>query len=204
MDKSEENRLVRQLARMDEAAWRRFCRLYMEPLFAFVRYALCLDPQKTEEIVELTYIRCVRSIRTFDPRRGDLLDWLKAVARNESHTLIRQDRNRPAQTPHSAFPQAVIEQILEALDKAELPEEILARRDLQLLVQEVLLSLAERQREVLIMKYIQESKVAEIAARLHISEKAVESLLTRARDAFRTVFRHRVSRTGTMREVGIR
>jgi RNA polymerase sigma-70 factor (ECF subfamily) len=204
VDKSEENRLVRQLTRMDEAAWRRFCRLYTQPLYAFVRYALGLDHQKTEEVVQMALIRCVRSIGTFDPRRGDLLDWLKAVARNESHTLIRQDGNRPAQRPQSSFPRAVVEQILQTLDKAELPEEILARRDLQLLVQEALLSLAERQREVLIMKYVQENKVAEIAARLHTSEKAVESLLSRARDAFRTVFRRRVSRTGAMQEVEIR
>jgi RNA polymerase sigma-70 factor, ECF subfamily len=204
VDKSEANRLVRQLARMNEAAWRRFCRLYTQPLFAFVRYALGLDAQKTEEVVQLTLIRCVRSIKTFDPQRGDLVDWLKAVARNEAHTFIRQNRNSASHTPHSTFPPAVIEQILETLDKAEMPDEILARRDLQLLVQEVLLSLGERQREALVMKYAEDSKVSEIARHLNSTEKAVESLLARARDSFRAAFYYRISKTGAMRKVVIR
>jgi RNA polymerase sigma-70 factor, ECF subfamily len=189
---------------MDEAAWRQFCSLYTQPLFAFVRYALRLDVQKTEEVVQLTFIRCVRSIKTFDPQRGDLVDWLKAVARNESHTLIRQDKSRASQTPHSAFPPAVLEQILQTLDKAELPDEILARRDLQLLVQEVLLSLGERQREALVMKYAEDNKVAEIARHLNTTEKAVESLLSRARDTFRAAFFYRISKPGAKREVEIR
>ena len=38
----------------------------------------------------MTFIRCVKSFNTFDPARGRLFDWLKAIARNEAQRLFRQ------------------------------------------------------------------------------------------------------------------
>lgn len=173
---------------MDEGAWELFCRLYSQRLFGFVSYAMGLDAEKAEEVVQMVLIRCVRSIGSFDPAKGNLFNWLKSIARNEAHTLMREYQRHAAEVPHSAFPPDVIEEILETLDKGELAHEILARRDVQATVREILASLEERQRDVLVMKYMDDLKVAEIAAQMDVSEKAVESLLTRSRNAFRIAF----------------
>jgi RNA polymerase sigma-70 factor (ECF subfamily) len=199
--KSEEDHLVSGLIRRDEAAWERFCRLYAHPLFGFVRYALRLDAETAEDVVQATLLRCVRSIATFDSRRGDLLGWLKAIARNESHTFLKRGGDRAAERPFAVLPPSIVEEILETLDQGDLPEEVLARRDLQLLVQEVLISLVERQRRVLVMKYVEELRVAEIASHLSVSEKAVESLLSRAREAFRVAFQQKASKADARTEV---
>jgi len=203
MDISEEQNLAKGLAQMDEAAWEQFCRLYGPPLLSFVRYALGLDAEKADEAVQMTLIRCVRSISTFDPARGNLFAWLKAISRNEAHTLARRDQKHAVEISHSAFQQEVVERILQTVDTSDLPDEILARRDLQLLVREVLMSLPERQRKALVMKYVEEIRVAEIARQLGASEKAVESLLSRSRGAFRAAFLEKVSSMGSMREGGI-
>ncbi|MHC4342708.1 MAG: RNA polymerase sigma factor [Planctomycetota bacterium] len=50
-------------------------------------------------------------------------------------------------------------------------------------------ALSNRYRAVLRAKYEQQLSVAEIAARWRESTKAIESLLTRARAAFRTVYK---------------
>jgi RNA polymerase sigma factor (sigma-70 family) len=68
------------------------------------------------------------------------------------------------------------------------PEFALRRRELSHLVQVTLDHLPGRYGDALEWKYIQGLSVAEIAARLGLGYKAAESLLTRARQAFRDGF----------------
>lgn len=204
MERAEEKALVERLIRMDEAAWGRFCRLYGPPLLGFVRYVLRFDVFQAEEVVQMTLVRCVRSIHSFDPSRGPLWAWLKAIARNESHTLARRDQKTAVEYPQSSFPPEIIEQILQTLDTAFLPDEILSRNDVHFLVQDVLLSLPERQGTVLTKKYLEELSVAAIARQMNTSEKAVESLLSRSREAFRSAFKTRLTEDADLsREVGL-
>ena len=60
--------------------------------------------------------------------------------------------------------------------------------DLAARTRAALLRLPERYRDVLRAKYLDQQPVADIAAAQGISCKAVESLLTRARHAFRGLF----------------
>jgi DNA-directed RNA polymerase specialized sigma24 family protein len=60
--------------------------------------------------------------------------------------------------------------------------------DEQLLTGAALTSLPYRWEQVLRWKYCHDLPVAEIGAQLGISEKAVESILSRARAAFRQVY----------------
>jgi RNA polymerase sigma-70 factor (ECF subfamily) len=71
---------------------------------------------------------------------------------------------------------------------AERPDDALERRELTRLVQVALDTLPGRYGDVLEWKYIDGASVAEIAARLGSSDKAVESMLSRARRAFREVY----------------
>ena len=186
MDEAAEKAFLQRLVRMDEKAWERFCKEYGPPLRQFVRlYAGC-GVEKAEEIVQMVFVRCVRSIRTFDPSRGRLFQWLKAISKNEAHTVLRQDNNRDRRMAVSAALDPAAGKALHDVDRAPLPDEILARTDVQSLIQEILLGMRSSYRDVLTMKYLDGLRVTEIAVRLALSEKAVESLLTRAREAFRT------------------
>ncbi len=136
----------------------------------------------------MSFIRCVKSIKSFDPARGRLFAWLKAVSRNEAHTLLPELPARPGAASGSGPLCDVAREIIERLDDVALPEEILARQETQLLVQEAMMELSHRHREVLVLKYLENRRVSEIAGRLGQSEKAIESLLTRSRNAFRAAF----------------
>lgn len=188
MDKAEEKALVRKLIRMDDRAWEGFCTEYARPLLGFVQLCFGCDVEKGEEIVQMTFIRCVRSIRTFDPSRGRLFEWLKTVARNEGHTLVGEDRTRRLGISLSSINQHTADNILATIDKAPLPEELLARKDVQTLIHQCLAEMNTRHRQVLISKYLNGLKVSQIAVRLGSSEKAVESLLSRSRESFRNLF----------------
>ena len=185
MDSREENALVRRLARGDEAAWEAFCAEYAAVLVQFVGLAFGCGPEKSEEIVQMTFLRCVRSIGTFGPARGRLFPWLKAVARNEARSCLRGRLHGGVELPLSAVPQHVVDQLADAIDRTPLPDELLARKDTQMLIRECLAELNTRHRQALLWKYVEEQKVAQIAGRLRVSEKAAESLLTRARESFK-------------------
>ncbi len=178
MDKTEQKAFVRKLKKMDERAWEVFCREYSLPLLTFVQFRFGCNREKAEEIVHMTFIRCIKSIRNFNPSRGRLLNWLKAISKNEAHTLHQQDQKQLA----------TIEGIFEEMDTAIVSEEIVAKEETQLLIHETIAELYSRYRKVLILKYIENRKVAEIAAMLGQSEKAIESLLSRSRQAFKKVF----------------
>jgi RNA polymerase sigma-70 factor (ECF subfamily) len=192
MDQAEERRLAARMARMDEGAWREFCQGYSGPLGAFVRIVLGYGQEESEEIVQMAFLRCVRSIGTFDPKRARLMAWLKAIAKNEAHTFRSSRANQCRDVPQSLLPQGSAEQILQGLDRSPLPDELAAREDVRFLVRETLVELNSREREAMILKYLHGLPVSDIAKKMSASEKAVESLLSRAREAFRTEFVRRL------------
>lgn len=188
MDQTEEKAFVRKLKKMDERAWEVFCREYSLPLLACVQFGFGCNREKAEEIVQMTFIRCVKSIRNFKPSRGMLLNWLKAISKNEAHTLLQQDQKQLAMKTLASSSVETIRGIFEGMDTVALSEEIVAKEEIQLLIHETIAELYSRYRKVLILKYVENRKVAEIAAMLGRSEKAIESLLSRSRRAFRKVF----------------
>ena len=176
----EERILADKLARRDDRAWEDFCRQYSGPFLGAVRLRFGCSENLAEEIVHLTFIRCVKSIQTFDPAKGRMFDWLKAIARNEACTLLRKmaPREQVELDPQD-------QQWLERVDQAELPDQRLCRAEVKSLILNAVMALTSRYRQALVMKYLEDRRVADMAVALGQSEKAVESLLTRSRQAFK-------------------
>jgi len=187
MDRTEENTLVGRLVSRDEDAWRTFCGEYSADLLAFVQYGFGCSRERSEEIVQMAFVRCVRSIGTFDPARGRLFPWLKAVARNEAKSFLRDKQSGHTDLPLSTIPQHALESLADAIDQRPLPDELLASTETRMLIRECLGELNTRFRQALIHKYVDGLRVAAIAADLNVSEKAAESILSRAREAFKRV-----------------
>jgi RNA polymerase sigma-70 factor (ECF subfamily) len=194
MDQTEEKTFFRKLKKMDKWAWEVFCREYSAPLLAFVQFRFGCNQEKAEEIVQMTFIRCVKSIRTFKPSRGTLLNWLKKISTNEAHTILQQDQKQLAMKTSALSSVESIKGVIEEIDAVALPEEIVAKGEIQLLIHETIAELYSRYRKVLILKYVENRKVAEIASMLGQSEKAIESLLSRSRQAFKKVFLQKARR----------
>jgi RNA polymerase sigma-70 factor, ECF subfamily len=188
MDAAEEKALVPRLVTMDETAWETVCQEHSRPLLSFVHMVFGCGREQAEDIVQMTFVRCVRSIRSFDPARGRLSTWLRSVAKNEARTVLGREARNSGHFSLSSVPGHVADEILDALDRRPLPDELLARQDVQEAIRNALAAMNSRQREVLICKYIEGMRMSEIASQMGISEKAVESILSRSRASFRDAF----------------
>lgn len=180
--------LVKRLVKGDEGAFQTFFDIYFPRLYRFALARLGGNEQVAEEVVQTTLCRVVRKIHTF---RGEaaLFTWLCTFCRREVSAYYKRS-NREPQRILLVEEEPEIRSALESLMSAYggNPEEELQRGELARLVQVALDHLPPRYGDALEWKYIHGLSVKEIAPLLDVSPKAAESLLTRARIAFRDGF----------------
>lgn len=170
----------------EERAFDEFFAAYFQRLFRFAVRRLG-DPDAAEDVVQAVLVTAVRRIGTW---RGEaaLFTWLCTLCRHELFAHARRVGRRLEAQALDDDPD--VRATLEAMsaDRRDRPDDGLQRRELARLVQVVLDYLPDRYGDVLEWKYIQGLSVAEIAGRLGATPKAAESVLTRARQAFREAF----------------
>jgi RNA polymerase sigma-70 factor (ECF subfamily) len=175
--------LVARLLGGDEGAFAEFFDASFGPLFRFALPRVGGDAGAAEDVVQTTLVRAVRKLATY---RGEaaLLTWLTTICRREIADFYESQRRMPPVIDLSDdLPE--IRAALESIG-AENAEQ---RREAGRIVQVVLDRLPHRYGDALEWKYIDGLSVAEIAEKLGIAVKAAESVLTRARAAFRDAFR---------------
>jgi RNA polymerase sigma-70 factor (ECF subfamily) len=180
--------LVKRLLRGDEEAFEEFFRTCFPRLYRFARARLDGDEEAAEEIVQATLCHAITVLKTW---RGEaaLFTWLCTLCRHEMGAwLQRRGKERQRTIPLDESPE--IGAALESLYGAggRIPEEGLRRVEIARLVQTILDFLPAGYGDALEWKYVLGLSVKEIAMRLNLSPKAAESLLTRAREAFRREF----------------
>jgi RNA polymerase sigma-70 factor (ECF subfamily) len=169
----------------DERAFDELFDTYFPRLFRFALRRVETE-DAAEEVVQATFVKAMRSLRNW---RGEasLYTWLCAICRREVAAHWARQGKPPRFTPIDDLPEvrAALESVV---DPGGRPDRLLERLEIAGAVQIVLDSLPGRYGDILEWKYAHGLTVAEIAARIGSSEKAVESMLTRARLAFREGF----------------
>jgi len=180
--------LVDRLLRGDRRAFEQFFNEYYPKLYRFVRRRLPQDVSTAEDIAQGTLCRALETLRSY---RGEaaLMTWLCTLCRREMSA--RWDENRAwGAAPRLAEDDPEIRAALEALLASESADPVRAAGRAQ--VRESILAaldyLPAPYGDILEWKYLRDLSMGEIAQRLGRSPKAVESLLTRAREAFRETF----------------
>lgn len=179
--------LVERVLAGDETAFEEFFDLYFPRLYRFALSRLGGNEDAAEEIVQRVLIRALDRLDTYKGEAA-LLTWLCTFCRREIGRW-RDEEGRAREV--SLFDdrpgiRAALD-VLAAVESDD-PESRLRRREVSNIVQLTLDHLPGRYGDVLEWKYIQGLSVDEIAARLGVGYKAAESLLTRARAAFREGF----------------
>jgi RNA polymerase sigma-70 factor (ECF subfamily) len=180
--------LVRRMLGGDESAFDSFFDAAYPVLYRFALVRLGFDRDAAGDVAQAAICTAIGKLRTF---RGEaaLLTWLCTFCRHELYAFHRRNPGRAAVELTDDDPE--IRAALESL-RGSIVEDLDARLDRRTaasIVQRVLDHLPPRYADALEWKYVDELTVQEIAVRLGLGLKAAESLLTRARRAFRDAFR---------------
>lgn len=183
---AEDRALVRSLLRGDSKASETFFDTYTPRLYRFALSRLGGDADQAEELVQATLAKIVPKLKTY---RGEasLFTWMCSFTLREMAAGWRQ-----AQRDRARF------QAVDALDQDLLapaagqappdPETRAVRAEIAGQVREILDRLPASYGDALEWKYIEGLSVREIGRRLAIGTTAAQSLLARARKAFRDEF----------------
>lgn len=183
-----ERELVQRMLSGDERAFTEFFDGYFPGLFRFALARMGRDADAAEEVVQATLCAAIAKLKTF---RGEaaLFTWLCTFCRHEISAFYRRTgRNRAVVDLVEDDPEvaAALESLAAASDAGV--EAAMRREDTARLVHLLLDRLPPRYAAALEWKYIEGLSVHEIAARFDLTAKAAESMLSRAREAFREGF----------------
>jgi RNA polymerase sigma-70 factor (ECF subfamily) len=131
-----------------------------------------------EELLQKTVFDAVRGRGSYDPSKGSPEDWILGIARNNIRLEIRRRARRPSINGD-------ISRYFEAMDTKPLPDEVLEREEMTKIVRSALGRLESKEKAVLEAKYIEELSANDIARQMNTTEKAVYSLLYRAKISLR-------------------
>lgn len=157
-----------------EADFRAFYDQALPRIYGYLHDRCGGDPMVAEELTQQTFVAAVREQSHFDGR-SEPMTWLTAIARHKLadhfRRLEREERRRV---------RLVAREIQVDPDPRSWN-----RADERSTVLRALASMPVLQRAVLVLHYADGLSIREMAHELGKSESAVESLMTRARDAFR-------------------
>ncbi len=184
-DAAEEQGLVRRMLAGEERAFTSFFDGYFARLYRFALPRLNSDAQAAREVVQATLTKAMRRLADY---RGEaaLFTWLCQICRREVVDYLRA---------HKRYSERVVliedsAELRAAIESIEAPEEFdvarsYGRDELGRMVRAVLDRLPSRYGDALEWKYVEGRSVEEIGALLGIGHTAAQSLLARAREAFR-------------------
>ena len=174
----------------DPDAVRMLADVALVPLWSFCLYRVGGDRSACEDVVQETLLRALRDLDHYDPARGAgcIFGWLTGLARNE----IRRHRTRASRglSLDELWERmdAELLDVYRRLDAGPYSDAVLEREETRTMVNAAMAQLPPHYREALEAKYVAGRSVRDMAAALGQSEKAVESQLTRARQAFKATF----------------
>lgn len=182
---ADEKQLIQRMLAGDERAFDAFFEAHFARVYRFALPRLNGDVEATREVVQATLAKAMRKMASF---RGDasLFTWICQICRREVVDHIRANRRH---TRHVVLIDDQPELRL-AIEAIEAPEEYdlvksYGRAEAGRLVQSVLDRLPSNYGDALEWKYMEGRTVEEIGERLGIGTTAAQSLLARARIAFR-------------------
>lgn len=158
----------------DEQAWRAWYDESFLGLYSYVFWRAGGRRDFAEEIVQETWLTAVKRIHAFLPEQGSFAQWLCGIAANLVRNQLRQDQRRARRTVVGNGYMSPGRDASREVEQTR-AEDIAA----------ALCNLPERYERVLRAKYLDEQSVAQISDEWNETPKAIESLLSRARQALR-------------------
>ena len=183
MAKGYEEQLVRRLKKQDEQAFNELVRLYQGRIYRLV-FRMIGDQQEAEDLAQEVFVTVFKSITGF---RGDskLSTWMYRVATNHCKNRIkylgRRARGKKKELDEIADASAIESATMSTSAYVPTPDEQLQGRQIERFVQRALAELPDDQRELVVLRDIENMTYEEIQDVTGLPAGTVKSRLHRAR-----------------------
>lgn len=168
--------LVRRARAGDGTAWEDIVTAFSRRIFNLA-YRFTSSPDAAEDLTQEVFIRVYRSLEQYDPKQGDLANWLMRLARN----LIIDDYRHRARNPQNSMADAVDDHTYHLRAVGNTAHKEMERKELAHQVQQGIDKLPEDLRTCVILRDIEELTYQEIVDVLQIPEGTVKSRINRGR-----------------------
>ena len=182
MADDDQSSLITALKQRDRSAWSMAVERHLHEVYGFVFHLVGGDRAVAEDLNQETWLEALDGIDRCDGARGDFRNWLFGIARNRVALHYRRHVSAEA--------------FVESADDSLLPEDVLEQVEEKSVVRAAMLLLPADRREALVGKYIEGLSVGAIALRMEKTAKAVESLLSRARQQMRDLLHEYITPSG--------
>jgi len=175
----EDQELLRQLSKGNDAAFRRLYERYQGPLYRFALH-MSGNMATAEEVTQEVFMLLIGNPKGYEPGKGTVGGYLFGIARNLTRRIVQRSR----------LDLPIEEEWLEAGDPAFASDlDILAElsnSELLEYLRKAVLALPEQYREVVALCDLEEMSYGDAAALLDCSPGTVASRLHRARAMLKT------------------
>jgi RNA polymerase sigma-70 factor (ECF subfamily) len=174
--------IVRRVAAGDRSAFELLMRRYNRRLYRLARAAL-RDPTEAEDALQEAYLSAYRLMGQF---RGEaaLSSWLSRLVLNECLGRLRRSARRHNLVPIMSSDSEIDINGMASRD-SDLPDKVLGRAQMRMLLEQKLDALPESFRVVFVLRSVEELSVEDTAQSLGIPEETVRSRHFRARSLLR-------------------
>lgn len=168
--------LIKRARGGDGAAWEEIVSLYSRRIFNLA-YRFTSSVSGAEDLTQEVFIRIYKTLDQYDPKQGDLSNWLMRLARN----LIIDDYRHRQRNPQNSMADAVDDHQYHLRAVGTSAQKEIERKELAGQVQEGIDKLPDDLRTCVILRDIEELSYQEIVDVLKIPEGTVKSRINRGR-----------------------
>lgn len=174
--------LAKRMISGEETAFEEFSDNHIPALYRFALRRLHGDEELTRDMVQSTVCKAIDKLESYQGGAA-LMTWLCAICRTEIAGYFRKKSRNGIEM--DLGDEVVESEVSLTIQKGDSPEEVTLSKESSTVVHMVLDLLPDHYSRALEWKYFEGDSVKTIAARFEIGAKAAESMLTRARQAFR-------------------
>jgi len=168
--------LVRRCRAGDGAAWEEIVQTYSRRIYNLA-YRFTSRADAAEDLTQEVFIRIYRSLEQYNPKQGDLQNWLMRLARN----LIIDDYRKRQRAPQDEAADDLEDHQYHLRAAGNTVQKEMERRELGVQVQAGIDKLSPDLRTCVILRDIEELSYQEIVELLKIPEGTVKSRINRGR-----------------------
>ncbi len=166
--------LARAVLQRDRKASAEFVQFYSDPVYRYVRFRLQPRVEAVEDLVQEVFLTAWKSLGRYEGG-APLKQWILGIARHKVQDHYRQVLKSVP------FPEDA-DQLADSSDGLEIQ---LGTAQAQARISSILAKLPDHYRTVLLWRYWEKKSAEEIGSEIGRTPKAVERLLSRARQQFK-------------------